>query len=114
MTKQNTKLCFKLDLKDRIMGSAQNGYDGYVSLEKALMDAKHEAHDLFLAAEKGAGKFKDDVTITINPKKKEAARKWLAEECMQMMFQEDKELMTSVDPKEHKNNSKHNECLKEF
>ena len=77
---------FKVDLKDKIMGSAQNGYNGHASLEKALMDAKHNACNLFLAAEKGVGKFKDDVTIIINPKNNKAASKWLVEDCMQIIF----------------------------
>ena len=83
---------FKVDLKDKITGFTQNGYDGHVSLVKVLMDAKHDACNLFLAVEKGAGKFKDDVTIIINPKNKKEARKWLAEDYMQMIFKKIKSL----------------------
>lgn len=90
--------------------------DRHTSLEKVLMNAKQNEHNLFLAAEKGEGKFENDATVVINPKTKDRARKWLMEEYLMLIFQEEEDTMltTSVDPEEQNNNSKYSESLKEF
>ena len=44
--------------------------DSCASLETSLMNAKKNEHNLFLAAEKGARKFKQDVTVMMNSKTK--------------------------------------------
>ena len=58
---------FNVNLKDKVMDKEK---DSYVSLETLLMNAKKNEHNLFLAAEKGARKFKQDVTVMMNSKTK--------------------------------------------
>ena len=102
---------FNVNLKDKVIDKEK---DSYPSLETLLINAKKNEHNLFLAVEKGAGKFENDVTVMMNPKTKEIARKWLVEEYLQQKFQEEKMLKTSIDPEEWNVNSKCNESLKNF
>ena len=86
----------------------------YVSLENMLIDAKINEHNLFLAAEQGAGKYQNNVTVVINPKIKENSRKWLVEEYLKLKFSTEIQLITSVDPEKYRVDSKYNKSLKEF
>ena len=85
--KAKCETLFNVNLQYKVMEKEK---DSFVSLETLVMNTEKNEHNLFLAAEKGAGKFKNDVTVIMNPKTKKIAKKWLAEECLQLKFQEEK------------------------
>ena len=69
---------YNMNLKDEVMYDDMNS----VTLEKAIMDVKINQNNLFLSAEKGLGKFENNVVVIINLKMKVEAWKQLTEEYM--------------------------------
>ena len=78
------------------------------------MNEKNENDPLFLVVEQGAGKYKNDVNIVINPKTKMLSKKWLREEYPLLTMRDMKEMKTSVIEEEINCDDKYSNNLKEF
>ena len=82
-----------MNLKEEVWDTKSSRY---VTLESMLMTLKHENHPLFLAAEQGAGKFKNNVNVVLNPRVKNQAKCWLSQECKFLTLKNIKDMKTSV------------------
>ena len=91
--KSRYETLYEVNLKDYVWDKVNNYY---VKLEQVLMMEKNGNDPLFLVVEQGAGKFKQDVNVVINPKTKMQSRKWLVEEYPQLITQNAKEKKSSV------------------
>ena len=104
-------MLYEVNLKDDVWDKVNNCY---VKLEQVLMMEKNDNNPLFLAVEQGAGKFKQDVNVVINPKTKMQSRKWLVEEYPQLIPQNAKEKKSSVIVKQFNQDEQYSNSLKEF
>ena len=88
--------------------------DEKMLLENVLMTVQKGGQFLFLAAEKGEGKFNNGVIVVLNPKTQKQARRWIVDEYLLMKFSEERVLKTSVDPLQFDNNTAYSQSLQEF
>jgi len=86
----------------------------FQKLEQVIMTVKKGGNFLFLAAEQGDGKFENRVIVVLNPKTQQQAKRWIVDEYMEMIFKQQRELKTSVDPNQFKINNAYSESLKDF
>ena len=84
---------YDVNLKDEVWDTTNSCY---VTLESILMKLMNESNPLFLAAEQGAGKFRNDVNVVINPRVKMHSKRWLSQEYPLLTFKTIKEMKTSV------------------
>ena len=77
-------------------------YEGKSSTLNALIKGIQSNNiNLFLAAEQGTGKGKENVLIVINPKAKSKAIKWLMEDYPAVIFKEGNEISTSINVEQY-------------
>ena len=86
----------------------------YVTMETILMEAKIEKDPLFLAIEQGAGKFKNDLNVVINPHTRVKTRTWIIEEYPRLILKETKLIRTSVLINDISVNKQYKERLQDF
>ena len=58
-------MIYNMPLKDMVLTPKSRSH---IRFEKYLITLKHNNEQLFLAAEQGSGKFKNDITAVINPR----------------------------------------------
>jgi len=85
-----------------------------VTLEAYLMSLKEGKHNYFIAAEQGAGKYQNHVTVIINPKRIVKAKQWLMNVYHTLDFVAEKDRSSSVNDEKYKVNTKYKEELIEF
>jgi len=83
-------------------------------LEDFIMEQVDQEQKLFLAVEQSYSKYGHSVKVILNPKMKNKARKWIVEVYPQVIFQQPKEISTSVDVAQFQASVKYNEELKAF
>ena len=109
--KSRYETLYNVNLKDEVWDGERNKY---VKLEKVLMEASNNNDQLFLAVEQGAGKYKKDVNVVINPKTRIKSRQWLVKEYPRLVLKDKIAMNTSVIVEDFNDNIKYKESLKEF
>ena len=69
--KSRYKMLYDMNSKEDIWDTEK---DVYVKLEKILMEAKSDKEPLFLAVAQGAGRYKNDANVVVNPHTRDKAR----------------------------------------
>ena len=84
------------------------------TLQSCILKQKHNDTSLFLAIENGSGKELNNALVVINPAKKFQARKWIVEEYQSVIYNDERDNLSSINTDEFKSNAKYNKDLKEF
>lgn len=96
------------------LGNNSTANDNVSTLKDLLLTVKDQQDNLFMAAERGAGKNSSDVNVILNPKVKEKAREWLINDHATIAIDYQCENSTSVNEQKVEAKEKYDKNLKEF
>ena len=109
--KDKYEILENVSLEDEIIDKKTNQK---VQLEQMIMKAEKGSQRLFLAAEQGDGKHRNNVLVVLNQKMQQQAKRWIVEDYMNLTFVKERQRSTSVDHTQFNIDKTYSDSLQEF